>query len=214
IHVSPDGPVPVAHRAGSVDCERRGCVTQVHRAVVPPGDPEDQGDVAVALGRSGGRAPLRVARSEEARAQDLAVAIREVLALHLDGLADCLDGLVGRDAEHRLSIMRDSRIGAFGAVGLILFLLLEIAAVAELPAGLRWRALLVVPALARATPPLLARCFRAAKVEGHGAAFRSGLRAGAAPVALVPALALVWAGLGVAGLLGAGAALVAALALA
>src|SRR5437867_1561091 len=120
--------------------------------------------------------------------------------LHLDGLADCLDGLVGRDAEHRLSIMRDSRIGAFGAVGLILFLLLEIAAVAELPAGLRWRALLVVPALARATPPLLARCFRAAKVEGHGAAFRSGLRAGAAPVALIPALALVWAGLGVAGL--------------
>src|SRR5437667_186306 len=81
-------------------------------------------------------------------------------------------------------------------------------------AGLRGRALLVVPALARATPPLLARCFRAAKVEGHGAAFRSGLRAGAAPVALVPALALVWAGLGVAGLLGAGAALVAALALA
>src|SRR5436309_1201627 len=58
--------------------------------------------------------------------------------LHLDGLADCLDGLVGRDAEHRLSIMRDSRIGAFGAIGLILFLLLEIAAVAELPAGLRW----------------------------------------------------------------------------
>src|SRR5438445_11074076 len=45
-------------------------------------------------------------------------------------------------------------------------------------------------------------------------AFRSGLRAGAVPVALVPALALVWAGLGVAGLLGAGAALVAALALA
>src|SRR5262245_46438983 len=41
--------------------------------------------------------------------------------LHLDGLADCLDGLAGRDAQHRLAIMRDSRIGAFGAVGLILF---------------------------------------------------------------------------------------------
>src|SRR3989441_12317906 len=54
---------------------------QVHRAVVPPGDPEDEGDVAVALGRSGGRAPLRVARSEEARAQGLAVAVLEVLAL-------------------------------------------------------------------------------------------------------------------------------------
>jgi len=44
--------------------------------------------------------------------------------LHLDGLADCLDGLGGRDAEHRLAIMRDSRIGAFGALGLILLLLL------------------------------------------------------------------------------------------
>src|SRR5215471_18662596 len=47
--------------------------------------------------------------------------------LHLDGLADCLDSLGGRDAEQRLAIMRDSRIGAFGALGLILLLLLEIA---------------------------------------------------------------------------------------
>ena len=131
--------------------------------------------------------------------------------LHLDGLADCLDGLVGRDAEHRLSIMRDSRIGAFGAIGLILFLLLEIAAVAELPAGLRWRALLVLPSLARATPPLLARCFPPARVEGHGAAFRAGLRASAAPIALALALVLAWLGLGVAGLLVAAAAIVAAL---
>ncbi|MGH3117935.1 MAG: adenosylcobinamide-GDP ribazoletransferase, partial [Gaiellales bacterium] len=45
--------------------------------------------------------------------------------LHLDGLADCLDGLVGRDPAQRLAIMHDSRIGAFGAVGLILFLFLE-----------------------------------------------------------------------------------------
>src|SRR5438128_11734377 len=65
--------------------------------------------------------------------------------LHLDGLADCLDGLAGRAVEHRLAIMRDSRIGAFGALGLILLLLLEIAAVTELPPGVRAQALLVVP---------------------------------------------------------------------
>ena len=64
--------------------------------------------------------------------------------LHLDGLADCLDGLVGRDREHRLAIMRDSRIGTFGAVGLILFLMLEIVTVAELGPAVRWRALIVV----------------------------------------------------------------------
>ena len=51
--------------------------------------------------------------------------------LHLDGLADCLDGLSGRDPAHRLAIMRDSRIGSFGAVGLILLLLLEVATLAE-----------------------------------------------------------------------------------
>ena len=65
----------------------------------------------------------------------LAVTLWKLLTggLHLDGLADCLDGLVGRDAGDRLRIMRDSRIGAFGAIGLILFLLLEVAAVSELP---------------------------------------------------------------------------------
>jgi adenosylcobinamide-GDP ribazoletransferase len=57
--------------------------------------------------------------------------------LHLDGLADCLDSLGGRDPEQRLAIMSDSRIGAFGALGLILLLLLEIAAVSELPPGVR-----------------------------------------------------------------------------
>src|SRR5262245_5112371 len=50
--------------------------------------------------------------------------------LHLDGLADCLDGLAGRDAEHRLAIMRQSSIGAFGAIGLVLVLLLDVGALA------------------------------------------------------------------------------------
>jgi adenosylcobinamide-GDP ribazoletransferase len=108
--------------------------------------------------------------------------------LHLDGLADCLDGLGGRDAEHRLAIMRDSRIGAFGALGLILLLLLEIAAVTEMPAGVRARALLVVPTVARATAPLLARLFRPAKPEGLGAAFGAGVGALAAPIAILIAL--------------------------
>jgi adenosylcobinamide-GDP ribazoletransferase len=107
--------------------------------------------------------------------------------LHLDGLADCLDGLVGRDRDHRLAIMRDSRIGTFGAVGLILFLMLEIVTVAELGAGARWPALLVVPAIARAAPPLLARIFPPARGDGQGAAFAAG--AGTAGAVLAPALA-------------------------
>jgi len=119
--------------------------------------------------------------------------------LHLDGLADCLDGLGGRDAEHRLAIMRDSRIGAFGALGLILLLLLEIAAVTEMPQSVRARALVVVPAVARATPPLLARLFLPAKHEGLGAAFGTGVGALAAPIALSMALVVAIAALHVLG---------------
>ena len=115
--------------------------------------------------------------------------------LHLDGLADCLDGLAGRDAEHRLAIMHDSRIGAFGAIGLILVLLLEVVAVAELPSGVRGRALLVVPVIARATPPLLVRLFRAAKLEGLGAAFGASVSGWAAPTALAMALVVALAAL-------------------
>jgi adenosylcobinamide-GDP ribazoletransferase len=115
--------------------------------------------------------------------------------LHLDGLADCLDGLAGRDAEHRLAIMRDSCIGAFGAIGLILVLLLEVVAVAELPSGVRGRALLVVPVIARATPPLLVRLFPAAKLEGLGAAFGASVSGWAAPTALAIALVVALAAL-------------------
>ncbi len=44
--------------------------------------------------------------------------------MHEDGLADCADGFGGGlDKDRRLEIMKDSRIGAFGAIALILFLL-------------------------------------------------------------------------------------------
>ncbi|MBI2204536.1 MAG: adenosylcobinamide-GDP ribazoletransferase [Candidatus Rokubacteria bacterium] len=122
--------------------------------------------------------------------------------LHLDGLADCLDGLMGRDAAHRLLIMRDSRIGAFGAIGLILFLMLEIAAVAELSSAARGATLAVAPAVARAMPPLLSRLFRAARPDGQGATFGAAIGPMAVPIALAVALVAAAVGLGWLGLVG------------
>ena len=56
--------------------------------------------------------------------------------LHLDGLADCCDGLlVSAPRERRLEIMRDPRVGSFAVTGLVLVLLLKAAAVFSLPAG-------------------------------------------------------------------------------
>jgi adenosylcobinamide-GDP ribazoletransferase len=53
--------------------------------------------------------------------------------LHLDGLADCCDGLFASvTPERRLEIMKDSHIGAFGVIGLILILYLKVATLASL----------------------------------------------------------------------------------
>ena len=145
----------------------------------------------------------------------LAVTLWKVLTggLHLDGLADCLDGLVGRDAGDRLRIMRDSRIGAFGTIGLILFLLLEVAAVSELAPATRWRAFAAAPALARALPPLIAWIFPLATPLGQGAMFRSGLTRARVAVALALGGAIAVAALGLAGLLVVALALMASLGL-
>ncbi|MCE3223298.1 MAG: cobS [Nitrospira sp.] len=58
--------------------------------------------------------------------------------LHQDGLADTLDGLAGgRTAADRLPIMRDPRVGAIGATGLFLSLMLRYAGLLALPQPLR-----------------------------------------------------------------------------
>jgi adenosylcobinamide-GDP ribazoletransferase len=132
--------------------------------------------------------------------------------LHLDGLADCLDGLAGRDREHRLAIMRDSRIGTFGTVGLILFLMLELVALSELAPEARWRVLLVAPAIARAGPPLLARLWPAARETGQGAAFVGGVGRAGTLLALAVATLAGLSVLGAAGLVAAVAGLTAAVA--
>jgi len=119
--------------------------------------------------------------------------------LHLDGFADCLDGLGGRDPEHRLAIMRDSRIGALGAIGLILFLLLEITAIAELPPPVRPYVLIAAPVIARAMPALLGRVMAPARGGGLGAAFQATLPPSAAPLALAAALVITAVALGGAG---------------
>jgi adenosylcobinamide-GDP ribazoletransferase len=134
--------------------------------------------------------------------------------VHLDGLADCLDGLVGRDAEHRLAIMRDSRIGAFGAIGLILFLMLEIVALAELVPPVRGSALFTAPVIARATPAVLAALFRPARADGQGAAFHAGVRPSAIALGLAAAVAAAIFALGGLGVAAVAAALVASVALA
>lgn len=71
-------------------------------------------------------------------------------ALHLDGLMDSADGLFsGRDRERKLEIMKDSRVGAMGAVALVVVVLLKLAFLDNLaPVDKAW-VLLVAPATGR-----------------------------------------------------------------
>ena len=126
----------------------------------------------------------------------LVVTLWKVLTggLHLDGLADGLDGLAGRDAAHRLAIMRDSRIGVFGAAGVILALLLSLVALAELPAPARASALVLAPVVGRLAPLLAGVVFPAATPSsGAGDAFMASLPRGAALLSGV--VVLIFAGL-------------------
>jgi adenosylcobinamide-GDP ribazoletransferase len=71
-------------------------------------------------------------------------------ALHLDGLADTLDGMAaGKSVEERLRIMRDHRVGTFGALGLILILGIKFLALNSLPEEIIGKTLLVALALSR-----------------------------------------------------------------
>lgn len=117
-------------------------------------------------------------------------------ALHHDGLADMADGIGGGgDRARRLAIMRDSRIGSYGALALGLVLAAQGTAIVEagpglaafltLAVGSRWLMLWALVAL----PP--------ARPDGLGAA--AGTRAGALVPGAVLSLVL-FAALGLAGL--------------
>jgi adenosylcobinamide-GDP ribazoletransferase len=92
--------------------------------------------------------------------------------LHLDGFMDSCDGLLPpRDPARRLEIMKDSHVGAFGVVGVILLLLLKFNALVAVPAVDRVSALVVVPVLARWAMTWIMARYPAARREGLGVYF-------------------------------------------
>jgi len=89
-------------------------------------------------------------------------------ALHEDGLADSADGIFSGAARERvLEIMRDSRIGTFGALALILSVGLRGAALPQVPDAAA--ALIAVHALSRGWLPWLMRRDAPARAGGLAA---------------------------------------------
>jgi adenosylcobinamide-GDP ribazoletransferase len=149
----------------------------------------------------------------------LAVAAQALLTggLHEDGLADLADGLGGgRTRVDKLRIMRDPRLGSFGALALILALLARIAALAALagPAlagpALAGAALVAAGAVSRAGLPAIMASLPPARDDGlaAGAGRPHPLRAAAAiGIGALLAFALLPPGAAAGGLIGAAGAL-------
>lgn len=77
-------------------------------------------------------------------------------ALHEDGLADTADGLFGGwTKERRLEIMKDSRIGSYGVLALLVVTLARWSALTALVTAGEWAALVAAAAIGRAPMPIL-----------------------------------------------------------
>ncbi len=94
-------------------------------------------------------------------------------ALHLDGIADLLDGLAGgKDREGILRIMKDSRVGAIGVVGVVMVILLKYLSLHNVPVQLKAQALIFMPAAGRWAQVVLATyCSYIRPGGGTGGAF-------------------------------------------
>jgi adenosylcobinamide-GDP ribazoletransferase len=116
-------------------------------------------------------------------------------ALHLDGLADAADALGGRTREDALRIMRDHAIGAYGAVALVVDLLLRAAALGALAGADAVAAIVaatVAGALSRAAGAIRAtRPYARTEATTLAGAFTRSTHRGPAAVALLLAAVAV-----------------------
>src|SRR5262245_35197684 len=119
-------------------------------------------------------------------------------ALHEDGLADMADGFGGgRDRAAKLEIMRDSRLGTYGALILLVSFAAKLSALAALPKAAVVPALVACHALARGILPVMVIVLPPARKDGLAAAVGTPTHATATVAVVSPLviafIALPWA---------------------
>lgn len=113
-------------------------------------------------------------------------------AFHEDGLADAVDGIWGGwTPERRIEIMRDSRIGTYGAAALILSLALRYTLLAGFDLIGFARLVFAGHVIGRAAGLAMAALLPAASDQGHGAKVAGPLGWGGAIVAAITTLAVL-----------------------
>ncbi len=109
--------------------------------------------------------------------------------IHIDGFSDTMDGIMSRrDREGILEIMRDSRIGTFGAMGI--FFILGLKYLALNSSGNISISLLLSPTIGRFLIVLAIHLFPYARKEGKGSVFSGTLERGGLLFAFISTLIL------------------------
>jgi adenosylcobinamide-GDP ribazoletransferase len=105
--------------------------------------------------------------------------------MHIDGLADCSDGFFAfRDKEGIMNIMKDSRVGTFGAIAITFDLLIRVAAFSTVALRNGFWLLLVMPLIGRACILLICAIGKPAKAQGSGNLFIGNTYIGALAIAI------------------------------
>ena len=115
----------------------------------------------------------------------IAITILLTGALHEDGLADTADGIGGGHTRERaLEIMRDSRIGTYGVIALVLVIGTKAATLSALPDAGVGMLIIAAYTVSRASMVVAMWRVRPARADGLGAIFGDGPGIGSVLVAL------------------------------
>lgn len=151
--------------------------------------------VGFAIGAAGSALYLSLPGRVNSQIRALAMLVFFTLitgGLHEDGLADSADGFGGGSTRERvLEIMRDSRIGSFGAIALVLSLVARFVLLSNLASGRVWPYLLSAHVLSRWSTLPLGFALAPARVEsGSGARIAKRISLGSLIFATVFTLAV------------------------
>ena len=92
--------------------------------------------------------------------------------LHYDGFMDTMDGLLSaRSRERMLEIMKDSRVGSYGALAAICLILLQWSMLRDIDEAFIFMAVYTMPLIGRMGMVLVIASFPYARPEGMGKAF-------------------------------------------
>lgn len=92
--------------------------------------------------------------------------------LHYDGFMDTMDGLLSaRSRERMLEIMKDSRVGSYGALAVICLIMLQWSFLRDIEADLLCMAVFLMPVIGRMAMVMVIAAFPYARPQGLGKAF-------------------------------------------